>query len=100
VEYWISHPDLPGLLSPQDIADRGNQLINADVDLLYYDMSRRNLDPRDLYEQLDVNTFTADQQVDPSTWPERGSPSGSRGSTPRWRATPRCSASCGRTWRP
>lgn len=65
VEYWISHPALPGLLSPQDIADRGNQLVNADVDLLYYDMSRRNLDPRDLYEQFDVNTFTADQQVDP-----------------------------------
>lgn len=65
VEYWITHDALPGLLSPQDIADRGNQLINTDVDLLYYDMSRRNLDPRDLYEQFDVNTFTGDQPVDP-----------------------------------
>ena len=65
VEYWITHDALPGLLSPQEIADRGNQLINTDVDLLYYDMSRRNLDPRDLYEQFDVNTFTGDQPVDP-----------------------------------
>ena len=64
VEYWITHDALPGLLSPQEIADRGNQLINTDVDLLYYDMSRRNLDPRDLYEQFDVNTFTGGQEVE------------------------------------
>src|SRR5699024_7998803 len=32
VEYWIEHDELPGLLSPNDIAERGNPLINAHVD--------------------------------------------------------------------
>src|SRR5699024_12228450 len=30
VEYWIDDPTLEGLLSPQEIADNGHQLINAD----------------------------------------------------------------------
>lgn len=65
VEYWITDPALKGLLSPQQLADRGHKLINADAGLLYYDMSRRNLDPRDLYEKFQVNTLTAGQRADP-----------------------------------
>lgn len=66
VEYWIQHPDLPGLLSSAQLAERGHEVINADVDLLYYDMSKRNLDPRDLYEKFDTDTFTAGQKPDPA----------------------------------
>lgn len=66
VEYWIQHPDLPGLLTSTQLAERGHEVINADVDLLYYDMSKRNLDPRDLYEKFDVDTFTAGQKPDPA----------------------------------
>lgn len=57
VEYWIQHPDLPGLLSGADIAERGNPLINAHIDHLYYDQSRRNLDPRHVYENFDVDVI-------------------------------------------
>lgn len=66
VEYWIQHPDLPGLLTSAQLAERGHEVINADVDLLYYDMSKRNLDPRDLYEKFDVDTFTAGQKPNPA----------------------------------
>ena len=65
VEYWIKHDELEGLLTAEEIADRGHQVINADVDLLYYDMSKRNLDPRDLYEQFDVNEISGGQPTDP-----------------------------------
>lgn len=64
VEYWIQHDELPGLLTAQQIADRGNLLINAHVDHLYYDQSRRNLDPRDIYERLVVNEFHQKSTVD------------------------------------
>lgn len=57
VEYWIQHDGLPGLLSGKDIADRGNPLINAHIDHLYYDQSRRNLDPRDVYEKFDPDVI-------------------------------------------
>jgi hexosaminidase len=57
VEYWIQHPDLPGLLSGADLAERGNPLINAHIDHLYYDQSRRNLDPRHVYENFDVDVI-------------------------------------------
>ena len=65
VEYWIKHDELEGLLTAEEIVDRGHQLINADVDLLYYDMSKRNLDPRDLYEQFDVDEISGGQPTDP-----------------------------------
>ena len=57
VEYWIQHDGLPGLLSAADVAERGNPLINAHIDHLYYDQSRRNLDPRHIYEQFEVDVF-------------------------------------------
>lgn len=57
VEYWIQHPDLPGLLSAPDLAERGYPLINAHIDWLYYDQSRRNLDPREVYEVFEVTNF-------------------------------------------
>ncbi|UQN28915.1 family 20 glycosylhydrolase [Brachybacterium kimchii] len=65
VEYWIQHPDLPGLLSGPQIAERGNPLINSHVDFMYYDQSKRNLDPRDIYESFDVNRIALDDPVDP-----------------------------------
>lgn len=65
VEYWIQHDQLPGLLSPQQIADRGNPLINAHVDYLYYDQSRRNLDPREMYEDFTPELFPYRNEVDP-----------------------------------
>ena len=55
VEYWIQHDALPGLLDAQQVADRGNKLINCHIDRLYYDQSRRNLDPQDIW-----NEFKAD----------------------------------------
>lgn len=55
VEYWIQHDGLPGLLSGAEIAARGNPIINAHIDHLYYDQSRRNLDPRDIYEKFDTD---------------------------------------------
>lgn len=57
VEYWIQHDALPGLLSAAEVAERGNPLINAHIDHLYYDQSRRNLDPRHVYEQFEVDVF-------------------------------------------
>lgn len=63
VEYWIQHDALPGLLSAAEIARRGNPLINAYVDHLYYDQSRRNLDPRDIYENFDPNRYAWETDV-------------------------------------
>lgn len=66
VEYWIQHDQLPGLLSPQQVADRGNPLINAHVDFLYYDQSRRNLDPREMYEDFTPELFPYRNGIDPA----------------------------------
>ena len=63
VEYWIQHPALPGLLSGAEIAARGNPLINAHIDHLYYDQSRRNLDPRHVYEDFNVDVIHWDTPV-------------------------------------
>lgn len=63
VEYWIEHPELPGLLSGADIAERGNPLVNSHVDHMYYDQSKRNLDPRDIYEDYDPRVIAFDTTV-------------------------------------
>lgn len=63
VEYWIEHPALPGLLSANEIAQRGNPLINAHIDFLYYDQSRRNLDPQEIYNDFNANLLPYRSQV-------------------------------------
>lgn len=63
VEYWIQHDALPGLLSPTAIAERGNSLINAHVDFLYYDQSQRNLDPQLMYEEFTTTLFPFRNEV-------------------------------------
>lgn len=67
VEYWIQHDALPGLLSAQEVADRGNKLINCHIDRLYYDQSRRNLDPQDIWDKFERDRFPFDQVVNPSS---------------------------------
>lgn len=70
VEYWIQHDQLPGLLDANQIAARGNPVINAHVDHLYYDMSRRNLDPQQIWEgdqnlgPFDVHMFPYKVPID------------------------------------
>lgn len=67
VEYWIQHDALPGELSAQELSDRGNPLINCHIDRLYYDQSRHNLDPQDIWDRFERDRFPFDQVVTPSS---------------------------------
>lgn len=64
VEYWTEDENLPGELSAAEIAQRGNPLINANVQYLYYDQSRHNLDPKRMWEGFRGSLFSLDKTVD------------------------------------
>lgn len=64
VEYWTQDDNLPGELSAAEIADRGNPLINANVQYLYYDQSRHNLDPERIWNGFRASLYSLDQTVE------------------------------------
>ncbi|TDE08020.1 family 20 glycosylhydrolase [Jiangella asiatica] len=63
VEYWIQDAGMTGLLGINELIARGHDVINADIGHLYYDQSRRNLDPQEMYEQFTVDGFAGGQNV-------------------------------------
>jgi hexosaminidase len=52
----------PTVLTPQQLADAGHRIVNADENLLHYD-SARHVDARMLYDRFDVATFSGGRSV-------------------------------------